>query len=302
MTDWSQLLTEQRNPASAGIDELDALGVVRIIQQQDAQIPSAIEAVLPQIAAAVDLVTDAFRVGGRLFYLGAGTSGRLGVLDASECPPTYSTDPELVQGLIAGGDTAVFRAVEGAEDDAEGAVPVLDSKNVQAPDVVVGIAASGVTPWVLGGLRHARTKGCQTIFFTCSPSAVGNVESDIVIVPEVGPEVVTGSTRMKAGTATKLVLNMLTTGAMIRLGKTYDNLMVDLQPKNAKLRDRMLRILSMLAGIDEEAARIRLESAAWELKLALTMELKGIDADVARRLLDEAGGRVKSAVADTEKA
>ncbi|MDA0337039.1 MAG: N-acetylmuramic acid 6-phosphate etherase, partial [bacterium] len=235
--------------------------------------------------------------GGRLFYLGAGTSGRLGVLDASECPPTYSTDPEQVQGLIAGGDTAVFRAVEGAEDDGDGAVAEMDARNVRSPDVVLGIAASGVTPWVLGGLRHARTRGCGTIFFTCSPSAAGGVDADVTIVPVVGPEVVTGSTRMKAGTATKLVLNTLTTSVMVRCGKTYGNLMVDLQPNNAKLRDRMLRILSTLAGLDIDTARMRLDAASWELKLALVMELCGADADSARQLLARANGRVKAAVA-----
>jgi N-acetylmuramic acid 6-phosphate etherase len=298
MTEWSRLLTEQRNPASEGIDELETLELVRLINQQDALVPAAVEAVLGDVAAAVDLVTAALTAGGRLFYLGAGTSGRLGILDASECPPTFSTEPEQVQGLIAGGDTAVFRAVEGAEDDPEGAVAELDARRVRSPDVVVGIAASGVTPWVLGGLRHARAQGCGTVFFTCSPSAVGSVEVDVTIVPEVGPEVVTGSTRMKAGTATKLVLNMLTTGTMIRLGKTYGNFMVDLQPNNAKLRDRMLRILSTLAGLDADTASRRLEAAGWELKLALVMELCDADADAAARLLDAAGGRVRAAVAD----
>ncbi len=297
MTDWSRLLTEQRNPASEEMDELATLDLVRLINREDARVATAVEAVLPEVAAAVDLVTQAFSCDGRLFYLGAGTSGRLGVLDASECPPTYSTSPEQVQGLIAGGDTAVFRAVEGAEDNADGAVAEMDARNVRSPDVVLGIAASGVTPWVLGGLRHARTRGCGTIFFTCSPSAAGGVEADVTIVPVVGPEVVTGSTRMKAGTATKLVLNTLTTSVMVRCGKTYGNLMVDLQPNNAKLRDRMLRILSTLAGLDIATARLRLDAANWELKLALVMELCGADADSARRLLARADGRVKAAVA-----
>lgn len=297
MTEWSRLLTEQRNPASERIDELETLELVRLINQQDALVPAAVEAVLGDVAAAVDLVTEALAAGGRLFYLGAGTSGRLGILDASECPPTFSTEPEQVQGLIAGGDTAVFRAVEGAEDDPEGAVAELDARRVRSPDVVVGIAASGVTPWVLGGLRHARARGCGTVFFTCSPSAAGGVEVDVTIVPEVGPEVVTGSTRMKAGTATKLVLNMLTTGTMIRLGKTYGNFMVDLQPNNAKLRDRMLRILSALAGLDADTASRRLEAAGWKLKLALVMELCDTDAAAACRLLEAAGGRVRAAVA-----
>lgn len=296
MTDWSRLLTEQRNPASENIDELGTLALVGLINREDARVPAAVKAVLPEIAAAVDLVTQAFALGGRLFYLGAGTSGRLGVLDASECPPTYSTDPEQVQGLIAGGDTAVFRAVEGAEDAASGAVAEMDARNVRSPDVVLGIAASGVTPWVLGGLQYARSRGCRTIFFTCSPSAVSAVEADVAIVPEVGPEVVTGSTRMKAGTATKLVLNTLTTSIMVRLGKTYGNLMVDLQPNNAKLRDRMLRILSTLTGLAIDTARLRLDAVNWELKLALVMELCDVDAETARNLLAHAHGRVKAAV------
>ncbi len=301
MTDWSRLLTEQRNPASAGIDELDTLELVRLINSEDTLVPAAVAAVLPDVASAVDLVIETLSNGGRLFYLGAGTSGRLGVLDASECPPTYSCDPEQVQGLIAGGDTAVFRAVEGAEDDPEGALTDMAKRNVGATDVVVGIAASGVTPWVLGGLRHARALGCGTVFFTCSPSAAGSVDVDVTIVAEVGPEVVTGSTRMKAGTATKLVLNTLTTAAMIRLGKTYDNLMVDLQPTNAKLRDRMVRILVALTELDAESASRRLDMAGWELKLALVMELCDVDNVRGRLLLAAAGGRVKAAVAGASK-
>lgn len=294
--DWSRLLTEQRNPASANIDELKTFDLVQLINRQDAGVATSVEAVLPAVAAAVDLVADALAAGGRLFYLGAGTSGRLGVLDASECPPTYNTDPEQVQGLIAGGRNAVFRAVEGAEDDIDGAVDELEARQVRPPDVVLGIAASGVTPWVLGGLRHARGQGCGTIFFTCSPTAAGGVDTDVTIVPEVGPEVVTGSTRMKAGTATKLVLNTLTTAVMVRLGKTYGNLMVDLQPTNAKLKDRMLRILCALTELDADTAMLRLEGADWELKLALVMELCQLDASAARHLLDTSDGRVKQAV------
>jgi N-acetylmuramic acid 6-phosphate etherase len=295
-TDWSRLLTEQRNPASEQIDELDSLDLARLINREDQRVAVAVEAVLPQVAAAIDLVVEALGAGGRLFYLGAGTSGRLGILDASECPPTYSTDPEQVQGLIAGGQGAMFRAVEGAEDDAEGAIAPLSEKDLAPPDIVVGIAASGVTPWVLGGLQHARSCGCRTVFFTCSPSAAGTVDVDVAIVPEVGPEVVTGSTRMKAGTATKLVLNTLTTGAMIRLGKTYGNLMVDLQPNNAKLKNRMLRILSTLADLDERSAAQTLDDAGWELKPALVMSLCSVDLPTARQRLADAGGSVKAAL------
>lgn len=297
MTDWSSLLTEQRNPASTHIDEVPTLELLQIINSEDARVAGAVGRVLPEIARVVDLVAQAFREGGRLIYLGAGTSGRLGVLDASECPPTYSVDPEMVQGLIAGGDRAVFRAVEGAEDDSTGAVAALDERHIGPRDVVLGIAASGVTPWVLGGLKHARQVGSSTVFFTCSPSAAQRVEVDVTIVAEVGPEVVTGSTRMKAGTATKLVLNMITTGAMIRLGKTFGNLMVDLQPTNKKLQDRTVRILCELTDLERGAAQSSLDAADGELKVALVMQLCGIDADAARIRLERHGGLVRAAVA-----
>ncbi len=297
MTDWSSLSTEQRNPASAEIDELDTLDLVRLINREEARVPMAVERVLPELARAVDLVVGAVRSGGRLFYAGAGSSGRLGILDASECPPTYGTDPELVQGLIAGGEGAAFRAVEGAEDDPDGAVPEFEARRLSSKDIVVGIAASGVTPWVLGALRHARSRGCTTFLVSCSPGAAAAVEADVTIVPEVGPEVVTGSTRLKAGTATKLVLNTLTTAAMVRLGKTYGDLMVDLKPTNAKLRDRSGRILSVLSGIDPETARRQLETVGWDLKLALVMRICAVDAARARQLLQTSGGHVKRAVA-----
>lgn len=297
MTDWSSLSTEQRNPASAQIDELGTLDLVRLINQEDSCVPGAVGRVAVELAAAVDRVAEAIRSGGRLFYAGAGTSGRLGILDASECPPTYGTDPDLVQGLIAGGEGAVFRAVEGAEDDPEGAVPELQARGLRSPDIVVGIAASGVTPWVLGVLDHARSLGCTTILVSCSPSSASAVEADVKIVPEVGPEVVTGSTRLKAGTATKLVLNTLTTAAMVRLGKTCGNLMVDLRPSNAKLRDRSCRILAALSGIDPQAARRHLETVAWDLKVALVMQTCHVDEGRARRLLEASGGHVKRAAA-----
>ena len=297
MTDWSSLSTEQRNPASAEIDELDTLDLVRLMNREDAGVPQAVGEVLPELARAVDLVVGAIRSGGRLFYAGAGTSGRLGILDASECPPTYSTDPGLVQGLIAGGERAVFRSVEEAEDDPEGAVPELEARRLGSRDVVAGIAASGVTPWVLGALRHARSRGCTTLLVSCSPGAAEAVEADVRIVPEVGPEVVAGSTRLKAGTATKLVLNTLTTAAMVRLGKTCGDLMVDLKPTNAKLRDRSCRILTVLSGIDPEGARRYLKTVDWDLKLALVMRMGDVEAGRARRLLQTSGGHVKRAVA-----
>ena len=297
MTDWSSLSTEQRNPASDEIDELGTLDLVRLINREDSCVPAAVGRVAPELAVAVDRVAEAIRSGGRLIYAGAGTSGRLGILDASECPPTYGTDPDLVQGLIAGGEGAVFRAVEGAEDDPEGALPELEARGLRSPDIVAGIAASGVTPWVLGALDHARSLGCTTILISCSPSAAAAVEADVKIVPEVGPEVVTGSTRLKAGTATKLVLNTLTTAAMVRLGKTCGNLMVDLKPTNAKLRDRSCRILAALSGIDPQAARRHLEAVDWDLKLALVMQTCRVGSGRARSLLEASGGHVKVAVA-----
>ena len=297
MTDWSSLPTEQRNPASAEIDELDTLDLVRLINREDARVPQAVAKVLPELARAVDRVVEAVRSGGRLFYAGAGTSGRLGILDASECPPTYGTDPDLVQGLIAGGERAVFHAVEGAEDEPHGAVEELDARGLRSTDIVAGIAASGVTPWVLGALRHARSRGCATFLVSCSPGAAKAVEADVKIVPEVGPEVVTGSTRLKAGTATKLVLNTLTTAAMVRLGKTCGNLMVDLRPTNAKLRDRSCRILAVLSGIDPEEARQCLEAVGWDLKLALVMRMGAVGAGRAQRLLESSEGHVRRAVA-----
>ena len=297
MSRWAQLLTEQSNPASQHIDEVSTLELVSTISREDARIVPAVQEQLPAIARAVDLTASRLGQGGRLFYMGAGTSGRLGILDASECPPTFNTDPEMVRGLIAGGREAAFRAVEGAEDDPASGVADLDSAGIRPADVVMGIAASGVTPYVHGGLAHARRLGCSTIFFTCNPPTAALVEADVIIAPEVGPEVITGSTRMKAGTATKLVLNMITTGAMVKLGKTYGNLMVDLQPTNAKLRDRSVRILCALTGLDAADAASTLAAANGELKRALVMELRGVDAGRARALLDAHGGMIKRVLA-----
>jgi len=296
VVDWANLETEQRNPNSDHIDEVSALDICRIINREDAGVASAVEGALPAVAAAVDLVADSLRAGGRLFYLGAGTSGRLGVLDASECPPTYSTDPSIVQGLIAGGEAAVFGAVEGAEDDARGAVEPLSSRGLDPPDVVVGIAASGVTPFVIGGLQYARERGCSTALLCCSPGAEKGVDVDVAIVVPVGPEVITGSTRMKAGTATKLVLNIVSTGAMVLLGKTFGNLMVDLQPKSAKLRDRSGRILTTLTGLTPCEAAIRLRQSGWDLKLALVMELCNLEPGAARERLLRYSGHLKQAL------
>jgi len=295
MPDWAELLTEQRNPASADIDEASTLAMLSIINSEDARVAQAVKEELPHIATAVELVATAFRQNGRLFYLGAGTSGRLGILDASECPPTFRAPAELVQGLIAGGDGAMFRAVEGAEDNPDGAISQLSERNICKADIVMGIAASGVTPYVLGGLKYARAQGCKTIFFTCSPQAK-RPDVDAQITPQVGPEVLTGSTRMKAGTATKLVLNMITTGAMIKLGKTYGNLMVDLHPSNKKLVDRCQRIFSTITGLSLCESVERLDAAAGDLKVALVMEMCSIGQERASALLQENEGIVKRAV------
>lgn len=293
---WSQLLTEQRNPASEAIDELSTQEILALINREDAGVAAAVERQLPALCLAVELVVGVFSRGGRLFYAGAGTSGRLGILDAAECPPTFNTPPEWVQALIAGGASAVFQAVEGAEDRREQAAVDLKQRDFGPGDALVGIAASGVTPYVLGALDHARACGAATVFFTCSPSAAAAVDAKVKIVPEVGPEVITGSTRMKAGTATKLVLNMITTTAMVRLGKTYGNLMVDLQPKNAKLRDRAQRILRTLTGLAEEQAGDLLTQAGGELKVAIVMGLCGLEPAAARQALAAHEGRVKQAV------
>ena len=297
MGNWSKLLTEQRNPASARLDEVTTREMLAMINREDALVAEAVAAQLDSIASAVDVVANQLSLGGRLIYLGAGTSGRLGILDASECPPTFSANPEMVQGLIAGGPQAVFKAVEGAEDQEEGAIGPLQQLALGSRDVVMGIAASGVTPFVLGGLAHARATGCPTIFFTCNPSSTAKASADIAIVPKVGPEIITGSTRMKAGTATKLVLNMLSTGAMVKLGKTYGNLMIDLKPTNAKLRDRAMRIFCTLTDADEQTATACLANAG-SLKLALVMELCAVDLAKARELLAAHGDSVKEAIAN----
>lgn len=296
MVDWANLETEQRNPCSERIDEVSALEICQIINREDASVAAAVDRALPAVAALVDIVADSLKSGGRLFYLGAGTSGRLGVLDASECPPTYNTNPSLVQGLIAGGQAAVFGAVEGAEDDPSGAVEPLSERRLAPPDVVLGIAASGVTPFVIGGLRFARERNCRTALLSCSPGAETTVDVDVKIAVSVGAEVITGSTRMKAGTATKMILNMVSTAAMVRMGKTFGNLMVDLQPQSAKLRDRSARILATLTGLTPAQGAKRLDESGSDLKLALVMELCTLDLNSARERLAQYNGHLKRAV------
>ncbi len=291
------LTTEARNPASEDLDQLDPRGIVALMNAEDAQVVAAVGAELDAIAEAIAWTADRFRQGGRLIYLGAGTSGRLGVLDASECPPTFGTDPGLVVGLIAGGSAALTRAVEGAEDDAEQGAGDLADLNPTARDLVVGIATSGRTPYVLGAILFAKERGVATVGIACNrPSLLGELV-DLEIAPEVGPEILAGSTRLKAGTATKMILNMITTGAMVRVGKSLGNRMVDLRPTNEKLRIRAKRMLRDLAGIDDDRAGRHLVEAEWHLKRALVAALAGVEPADAQRWLDQAGGQVRGAVA-----
>lgn len=287
-------LTERRNPRTVDIDLATPLEIVDAIAGEDRSVPAAVAAERERIAEAVALAEAAFRAGGRLFYVGAGTSGRLGVLDAAECPPTFGTDPSMVQGLIAGGLPALTRAQEGAEDRPGDGAAAVRAAGVGPSDFVVGIAASGTTPYVRGALDAARQAGARTAFLTCTPVASDVVASvDVVIAPLVGPEVVTGSTRLKAGTATKLVLNMISTGAMIRIGKTYGNLMVDLRATNAKLAARSERIVSEVCGLSRADARAALDAAGGGVKVAIVMRARGVDRAEAERLLAESGGALR---------
>ena len=284
-------LTEQRNPRSARIDELKAVDIVDLINAEDHMVASAVGEEREAIARALTIAEQSFRAGGRLIYVGAGTSGRLGVLDSAEMPPTYGTDPAMVRGIIAGGHEALVRAQEGAEDDPAEGAKAVDAMDVGATDFVLGIATSGTTPYVHGALDRARELGAKTGFLLCTyPSAELVEKHDVVIAPLVGPEVITGSTRMKAGTATKLVLNTITTGAMVRMGKVHGNLMVDLQVTCEKLQDRGERILKGMLNLEHADATDLLERAGGHVKTALVMGRLGIDADEARRRLDEAGG------------
>jgi N-acetylmuramic acid 6-phosphate etherase len=295
MSDLAHLPTEARNPASERLDELSTPDLLQVIHQADREAVAAVEREMPRIAAAVDAIVSRIQNGGRLFYLGAGTSGRLGVLDASECPPTYNTPPELVQGLIAGGDVALRRSIERAEDVPEqGALDLVDH-GFAAEDVLVGIAASGRTPYVLGGIEHARGLGALTIGLTCVPASPISQAAELAITPATGPEVVTGSTRMKAGTATKLVLNMLSTGALVRLGYVYGNLMVNVQPTNAKLRDRAARIIAAITGLDAAQAA-DLFSKAGSVKTAVVMQQRGLSRADAEGRLAAAQGRLRDAL------
>ncbi len=290
------MTTEARNPASERIDTLSPLEIVRLINEEDARVAAAVGQQAEPIARAVQVIADRLRAGGRLIYIGAGTSGRLGVLDASECPPTFSTPPEMVVGIIAGGYGALTRAIEGAEDHPDKAVEDLKAAKLTAADVLVGIATSGRTPYVIGGLNYARELGAFAIGFACNDGSALTAAADLMITPVVGPEVISGSTRLKAGTATKLVLNTLTTGAMVLLGKTYGNLMVDLKASNAKLIIRTRRIVAELTGLSEDEAEQQLARCGGELKTAVVAHRHQISAEEARRLLDKVGGQLRLAL------
>ncbi len=290
------LATEQRNPRSMRIDTASIREILEIINTEDHRVPIAVREELPYVEQAVGIVVEAFRLGGRLFYVGAGTSGRLGILDASECPPTFGSPPEMVQGLIAGGPAAVFRSQEGAEDVEEDGAAALREAGVAPPDVVCGIAASRRTPYVVGAVRYAREIGCKTLYVTCNPRSEFNLDVDVAICPVVGPEVVMGSTRMKSGTAQKLVLNMITTAAMIRLGKVYQNMMVDLQMTSRKLVERSKRTVMTVTGLAYDEASAVLQQADGHVKTALVIALAGVDASEARRRLERAGGFVRPAL------
>jgi N-acetylmuramic acid 6-phosphate etherase len=292
MVELKKIATEQRNPNTMNIDALSTHEMIKLINREDHKVAEAVSLVTEEIAKAVDVIADRLSKGGRLIYCGAGTSGRLGILDAVECPPTYSTEPETVQGLIAGGYPAIFKAVEGAEDSKELGVADMKGISFAAGDVLVGVAASGRTPYVLGCMEYAKELGAVTVSVTCCPGSVLDTYADIGIAPAPGPEVVTGSTRMKSGTAQKMVLNMLSTGAMIKLGKVYGNLMVDVKPSNEKLVRRCITIVCAATECDEAAATAALEACEYRPKIAIVMILCGVGAEEAVAMLDKADGRI----------
>ena len=292
----STLITEQRNPNSMHVDSLSALEIVQLMNKEDKQVPLAIEKCLPQIAQAVECIVAAFQQGGRLVYIGAGTSGRLGVLDASECPPTFGVSPEMVKGIIAGGERALRHPIEGAEDSKEQAVIDLQTIQFSSKDVLVGIAASGRTPYVIGALEYAKSLGSVTVSIASNPnSAMANIV-DIAIDTVVGPEVLTGSSRLKSGTAQKLVLNMLTTASMILMGKCYQNLMVDVQASNEKLKARAIHIVMQATDCDKALAEETLKQADQNAKLAIMMILSGLDRAQAEALLEKHQGKLQLAL------
>jgi len=296
--EFARLATEQRNPRTRDLDTLDTAGVLERIAAEDRPVPEAVARELPHIARLVELVVASLREGGRLIYVGAGTSGRLGVLDASECPPTFGSDPETVQGLVAGGPGALVRAVEGAEDGAAEGEQAIAGRNVGPRDTVIGLAASRRTPFVVGALARARALGARTGYVTCTPRVEFALDVDVAICPEVGPEVIMGSTRMKAGTAQKLVLNMITTAAFVRLGKVYENMMVDLAATSEKLVERSRRTVMSATGVGYDEAARAIEAAGGAVKTAIVMLRRGCGRDEAERRLAAAGGFVRAALED----
>lgn len=296
LTERGHLLTEQANPNSQNLDQLTALELVDLFNQEDAKTIAAIAAARESLATAIDLTTAALRRGGRLFYVGAGTSGRLGVLDAAECPPTFCTDPELVQGIIAGGAGALIRSSEDLEDRAEDGATTIAHHRITQLDVVVGITAGGTTPYVHGALQAARQRGATTMLIACVPTEQASLPVDVDIRLLVGPEVLAGSTRLKAGTVTKLALNIISTGVMVQLGKVYGNRMVDVAVTNTKLHDRALRIICDLTDLNREEAGYLLEKSGRNVKLALLMHWTGLDMDASDRLLTTHHGNLRQAV------
>ncbi len=292
----TKLTTEGRNPRSTDLDRMSPGQVLGLINDEDRQVAEIVGKEIPHIEQAVDLVIDAFRCGGRLIYVGAGTSGRVGVLDAAECPPTFGADPDMVQGIIAGGEMALVRAVEGAEDDAEAGAEAIRDKGVGAKDVVMGIAASRRTPYVLSAVAEARGLGARTVYLTMNPRDTIDFEVDVAICPVVGPEVLMGSTRMKSGLAQRMVLTMITTTAFVRLGKTYENMMVDLMATSAKLRERGKRVVMTVTGVEYDTAARVLAEAGGSVKLTIAMIKAGVGPEEAGRLLDQAGGFIRQAI------
>lgn len=290
------LTTEQNNPESVAIDQMDPIQIAMLMNREDLKVVAAVERVLPEIARSIETVTERVQAGGRLIYIGAGTSGRLGVLDASECPPTFNTPPALVVGLIAGGHRALTNAIEGAEDNRQAGEEDLRGVEVDAKDVVCGIATSGRTPYVLGGLAYARSLGAATLGVTCNEVSELSEVCDVLIAPVVGPEILSGSTRLKAGTATKMVLNMISTGTMIRIGKTYGNWMVDLRATNVKLKDRSIRIVSGITGLDRQRAESLLARCDGEVKTAIVSQALGVEKIEAQERLKAAAGRLRTAI------
>lgn len=294
--DLKKFVTETRNPNTTNLDTMSALEIVEQMNKQDANVPKAISKVLPEIAKACEIAADTFNNDGRLIYIGAGTSGRLGVLDASECPPTFGVSPDMVVGLIAGGDFALRHPVENVEDDKELAIKDLKAIELKSNDFLVGIAASGRTPYVISAIEYAKSLGCKTAAIACNTnSEIGNV-ADIAIEVEVGPEVLTGSTRLSAGSAQKMIVNMITTTSMVLIGKAYQNLMVDVVLSNEKLFSRAINIIKDATGVDDDAAKQALEKADGNCKLAITSILTESDIETAKKLLDQANGHVRKAI------